>query len=66
MPIEDSDHQEMMQIELAARGYGTSGTLLPNLKNALMKRGIKILDTATAEDIRDLCQWYLSMCGSNA
>ena len=67
MPIEDSESHEMMQIEMAAQGC-VSGTLAewPHLKHALRKRGVKMLDTANAEDMRRVCQWYLSVRGSNA
>ena len=53
MPIEDSESHEMMQIKMAAQG-SVSGTLAewPHLKHALRKRGVKMLDTANAEDMR--------------
>lgn len=66
MPITDSESHEMMQIEMAAQGY-VSGTLTewPHLKHALRKRGIKMLDTATADEMRKVCQRYLSVQCSN-
>lgn len=68
MPIEDSESHEMMQIEQAAQGC-ISGTLAewPHLKHALRKRGIRMLDTANAQEMRSVCQFYLSTKqGSNA
>lgn len=61
MPINDSESQEMMQIEMAANGC-VSGTLSewPHLKHALRKRGIDMPCTATAQEMRDVCKFYLS------
>ena len=67
MPIDDSESEEMMQIEMAAKGC-VSGTLSewPHLKHALRKRGIDMLNTATAQEMRDVCKFYLStQHGSN-
>jgi len=67
VPIDDSESQEMMQIEMAAKGC-VSGTLSewPHLKRALRKRGIDMLSTATAQEMRDVCKFYLStQHGSN-
>ena len=60
--IENSESHEMIQIEMAARGC-ISGTLTewPHLKSALRKRGIRMLDTATAEEMRKVCRWYLGL-----
>lgn len=59
--IEDSESHEMIQIEQDAAGC-ISGTLAewPHLKSALRKRGIKMLDTANAQEMRAVCQFYLS------
>lgn len=67
MPINDSESQEMMQIEMAAKGC-VSGILAewPHLKHALRKRGIDMLDTANAKEMRDVCTFYLrTQHGSN-
>jgi hypothetical protein len=66
MPITDSESHEMMQIEMAAQGC-VSGTLAewPHLKHALRKRGVRMLDTATGDEMRKVCKWYLDVQRSN-
>ena len=61
MPIEDSESHELIQIEMAAKGC-VSGTLAewPHLKSALRKRGIQMLDTANTQEMRAVCQFWLS------
>ena len=58
----DPREHEMLQIEMAAMGC-VSGTLAewPHLRSALRKRGISMLNTATADEMRAVCKWYLSV-----
>jgi hypothetical protein len=58
--IEDSESHEMIQIEMAAKGC-VSGTLKewPHLKSALRKRGVRMLDTANAQEMTAVCKYYL-------
>ena len=54
--ISDSEHQEMSQIESAARGkiYGILGDW-PHLKSALRRRGIFLPDSAQSSEVQRVC-----------
>jgi hypothetical protein len=58
--MESERRQELSQIEMAAKGC-VSGTLAewPLLKLALKNRGIDMLETANAKEMRDVCKFYL-------
>jgi hypothetical protein len=57
----EQEINEIAQIEMTAKGC-ISGTLAewPLLKLALKNRGIEMLETASAKEMRDVCKFYLS------
>lgn len=65
--IEDSESQELIQIDHAARGM-VSGTLAewPHLKSALRRRGISLPDSASAMELKRICAvWWEENMTSN-